>query len=88
MGTGLDEATTVEHHDPVGGFDGGQAMGDDEGGAALTQGVERLLDFAFGVGVQRGGGFIENQDGRVLEQGAGDGDALALPCLLYTSRCV
>ena len=35
------------------------------GGAALDQIVERLLDFLLGFGVDRGSGFVENQDARV-----------------------
>jgi len=74
----LGNAAPVEHHDAIGVLDGGQAMGDDEGGAALAQGVERLLDLAFRLGVKRRGRFVQNQDRRILQQGAGDGDALAL----------
>ena len=40
--------------------------------------VERALDFALGAGVQRAGGFVQQQDGRILQDGAGDGDALLL----------
>ena len=40
--------------------------------------VQRGLHEAFGLGVQRAGGFIEHQDGGVSQDGAGDGDALAL----------
>jgi hypothetical protein len=51
-------------------------VGDDQRGAAPGGCVELGLDGFFGPGVERRGGFVENQDGRVLEQGAGDGDAL------------
>ena len=53
-------------------------MGNDEAGAAFAQHAQRLLDAAFAFGVQRGGSFVENQDRRVFEQRAGDGQALAL----------
>ncbi len=38
--------------------------------------LQRALDFPLGAGVERAGGFVQQQDRRVLEDGAGDGDAL------------
>ena len=52
-------------------------MGDDEGGAALAQGVERAFDLGFGLGIERARRFVQDQDRRVFQDGAGDGDALA-----------
>jgi hypothetical protein len=40
--------------------------------------LERGLDQALGLGVERGGGLVEDQDRRVLQQRTGDGEALAL----------
>jgi len=37
-----------------------------------------VLNDLFRFVVERAGGFVENQDARVGDQGAGDGDALAL----------
>ena len=42
------------------------------------QPVERPLDARFGLDVERAGGLVEDQDRRVLEDGARDGEALAL----------
>ena len=53
-------------------------MRDANRGAALHQFVERGLDGAFGFGVERAGGLVQNQNRRVVQDGAGDGDALAL----------
>ena len=39
---------------------------------------QRLLDAPLGFVVERRRGLVEDQDGRVLEQRARDGDALAL----------
>ena len=44
----------------------------------LAQPVERPLDAGFRLDVERAGGLVEDQDRRVLQDGAGDGDALAL----------
>ena len=53
-------------------------MGDHQGGPLVHQPVERLLDGQLALGVERAGRLVEQQDGRVAEQRAGDGDALAL----------
>ena len=44
----------------------------------LRRRVERALDLGFGLGVQRAGRLVEDQDRGVLEDGAGDRDALTL----------
>ena len=72
------DAALVEHHDLVGAADGGQPVRDHDHGAVLHQVGQRLLHQHFRFGVEMRGGFVQNQDGRVLEQGAGDGDALPL----------
>jgi hypothetical protein len=64
--------------DAVGVADGRQAVGDHQGGAALHQPFQRRLHQRLALGVERRGGFVQQQDRRVLQEGAGDGDALAL----------
>ena len=44
----------------------------------LHQAVERVLHGALALRVERRGRLVEEQDRRVLEDRAGDGDALAL----------
>src|SRR5215813_314835 len=44
--------------------------------AVLGNPVEFVLNVSFSVAVERGGGFIEQQDRRSLEYGASDGDTL------------
>ena len=44
-----------------------------------------LLYVGFCFHIHRGGGVVQNQYGRVLKQGAGQGNTLLLACLLYTS---
>ena len=51
-------------------------MGDDQRGAAASDAVELVLDIPLGVAVERRSGFVEQQDRRAFEDGAGDGDAL------------
>src|SRR5260221_11013669 len=47
-------------------------------GAALQDAVNGLLDFVFSGAVDSAGRVVEHQDARAGQQGAGDGDALAL----------
>ena len=58
--------------------DGREAMGDDEGGARRHHLVERQLQLLLGRGVERARRFVQDQDRRVLQQRAGDREALAL----------
>ena len=53
-------------------------MRHDNGGAPAHQHVQRSLHGSLVLGVQRRGGFVEQEDGRVLQDGAGDGEPLAL----------
>ena len=68
----------VEDEDEVGIGDRGEPVGDDEGGAALPQPIERPLDACLGLDVEGAGRLVEDQDRRILQDGAGDGEALAL----------
>jgi hypothetical protein len=67
----------VEHYDLVAVFDGGEAVRHYECGA-LLQGLQRVLDVAFSNGVQRGGGFVEDEDIWVADEAARDAQALLL----------
>jgi hypothetical protein len=78
VGAAFDDATVFDDEDLVGLADGGEAVGDDEGGASLHEEVEAGLDEGFGFGVEGAGGFVEDEDARVGEDGARDRDALAL----------
>ena len=69
----LDDAALVQDEDLVGALDGVKTVGDGEHGAALHGLVERQLDGAFRLGVEGAGGFVEDQDGGVAQEGAGDG---------------
>src|SRR6185312_16986004 len=78
MGAALDDAAGFDHEDLLSGADGGEAMGDDERGAAAEQMGQALLNQRFGFGIEAAGGLVQNQDGRVGEQRARDREALAL----------
>lgn len=54
-------------------------MGDaDRGVVAREQVAQGLVDQGLGFGVEGAGGFVEDEDVGVLEEGARDGDALFL----------
>ena len=74
----FDDAAAVEHHQPVHPRDGGEPVRDGDHGLAGHQRVEARLDRGLDLAVERGGGLVEHQDRRVLQDHAGDGDALAL----------
>src|SRR5579859_3710797 len=69
----------VEYDDAVGAADGGEAVRDDDGCTLLQDQVKSFLNLGLGERVNAGGGFIEDDDGRVLQQDARQGDQLALP---------
>ena len=66
------------HHQPVHGGDGRQAVGDGDHGLAGHQPVEALLDRRLDLRIERAGRLVEDEDRRILEEDAGDRDALAL----------
>src|SRR5574341_730638 len=74
----LDDAAALEIEDAVHAGDGRQSMGDGDHGAALHQREQGLLDAVLALAVERAGGLVEHEDAGVLEDGARDGQALAL----------
>lgn len=64
--------------DEISTLNGAQPVGDDEHSAPPGGPIESLLHHPFRLSIQSTGGFIQNQDGGVLDQGASDGDALFL----------
>ena len=53
-------------------------MGDDEHRADVLHLLQRILDEDLGLGVDIGGGFVQNQDLRLMENGPGEGKKLSL----------
>jgi len=75
----LDDGALVEHDDLVGTDDGGEPMRESPTWCDLrdTRSSASWI-LALGVAVERGGGLVEQQDRRRLEDGARNGDALLL----------
>ena len=53
-------------------------MRDGDDGPARRESFERHLDLLFRFGIERGRGFVEEQDRRILQERAGDGETLLL----------
>src|SRR5439155_773757 len=70
--------SVLEHDDAVGPAHGRKPVRDEEGRAALGQSVQGLQQSVFGFDVERAGRLVEDQNGRVLQQGARNRNALAL----------
>ena len=68
----------VEHDQPVHRRDGRQPVRDGDHRLARHQPVEALLDRRLDLRIERARRLVEDEDRRVLEEDAGDGDALAL----------
>src|SRR5262249_12844015 len=74
----LDDAAALEHDQPVHAGDGREPVGDRDHDLAGHQGAEARLDRGLDLAVERGGRLVEHQHRGILEDDAGDGDALAL----------
>jgi hypothetical protein len=68
----------IEHDDTISMFHRREPMSDDKCGATGHEPFERLLHQGLGLIVERTGGFIEDENGRVLEKGPGDCHPLSL----------
>ncbi len=73
----FDDAAFSQHQDAVGLLHRAQAVRDHERGAAAHQLFQRPLQAGFGVAVDAGGGFVQDQDLGVAIQRAGEGNQLA-----------
>jgi hypothetical protein len=61
----------------IGVADGGQAVGDDHQSQCAVQASEGVANPFFVAGIKGAGGFVEDQQQGLPQQGAGEGDALA-----------
>lgn len=74
----FDDLAFVENNNGIGLEDGVEAMSNRDDGASVHQLAGGFFEQGFGFGVERGSGFVEDEDGRVFEKGAGKGEALGL----------
>lgn len=74
----LDDPPLREHNDDIGVLDGAEAMRHGDGRAAALGLLQRGLHHLLRLGVERRGSFVEEEQAGVADEGARDGDALAL----------
>ena len=72
MGTGLNNAAFMHDAYYVGVLYGRQPVSNNHGRAVAHQSVKSLLHKFFALAVKCRGGLVENEDGRILEDGPGD----------------
>ena len=80
MGALLGYLAAFEDDDLARSADRGEAVGDDYRGTAMEEALEAALDRFLGADVDVGGGLVEDEDAGLGEEGAGEGDELALAC--------
>ena len=78
VAAGLDDRAVVEDKDAVGMANRAQAMGDHERRPAVQQLLEALLDQPLALAVQVAGGFVEDEDPGIGQNGSRDCEPLAL----------
>ena len=72
------DPAAIEYDDPVGVADRFQPVRDHQDGAAGGERLQRLLNSCFGRRVDGRDRFVENQDGRILQERPGNRKALPL----------
>ena len=68
----------LHHEDEIGVRNGGNALGDDKGHALADSAAQRFLELGFGLGIDRTGRIVQNQNIGILRKGARDGKSLLL----------
>ena len=74
----LGHDATRQHHHLIRTSYGAHPVGDDKDGFVFYEPRKSLLNGSFVLHVQAGGGLVQQNDGRILQEGTGDGDALTL----------
>ena len=74
----LNNLASVQDDDLVRTHDRAHAVRDHDDGLVREEPAQRVLHFRFVLHVEAGRGLVQKDDGRVLEQRAGDGYALSL----------
>ena len=75
----LDDAPAIDDDDHVRLDDRGEAVRDDERGPAVQDGAQRFLDDLLRLRIHAARRLVEDDDARVRQDDAGEGDQLPLP---------
>lgn len=76
VSAGFDDFSVFDKNQTMGVAEGGEAVGDSDSGAIVDENIQGVLDFFLGFDIDGGSGFVQDEDGRILEDGAGDGKSL------------
>ena len=83
MSSGLNDLTVIHHDNQISAGDGAESMSDHKAGPSFDQLLQAGLNQPFTVGVQIAGGFIQNQQARISEDGASNGQS---PQKMFSGR--
>ena len=78
MGARVENPPVLHHHDAIGQRKHGQPVRDQDRGAVAGELFQDLLDGLLALQIDLAGGLVEDQDGRIAEDGPRQGDALPL----------
>ena len=78
MGADIRDAAALHDEDTVGVLDGGHTLRDDDLRGLRDEVAEALTDQGVGLRVDRGGGVVEDQHLRLLQDRTGDAETLLL----------
>ena len=78
VGAGGDDGPLIHEQDAIEAFETDETVGDHQGRALAQGGEHGIQDCPLGEGVQVGGGLIQDEQGSLLEKGAGQRQTLAL----------
>ena len=78
LGASVHDLPLLQHHDLIRILNGGQPVGDHQQRLSFGKGHDGPLDLVLVLRVREGSCLVQNDDGRVLQNCPGDGDALAL----------
>lgn len=92
MGAAFRNAIFCEDDNFVSIFDGGQTVGDGNGCPVFGELFQTVMNPAFAFIIQCTGGFVQNQNRRILQKNSGNGDALFLAAgksgTVLTDKCI
>lgn len=78
MGALFNDTTLFDDDDLIRLEDGVEAVGDGEDGPSLHEAAGGFFEQGFGLRVEAGGGFVEDEEGGILEESTGEGKTLRL----------
>src|SRR4051812_21840012 len=78
MSSLLDDGTVIHDQDQVSIANGGKTMGDDKACPTLHQLAHSALNLLLGPGIHTAGGFVQDQNFWIGQEGAGDSEQLLL----------